>query len=121
MHPPTSSPHAQAWNSSRIHGFFDSFLSKVARLVLVAMATLAPQLRRCSSRRLAPGRGRTSAHLLHTSEMHRVWHLATRWVCSLAMDWPRAMQYTQVCPKLRECSSRSLAPGRGRTSAHLSH
>jgi hypothetical protein len=67
-HRPTSSPHAQAWNSSRIQGFLASFLSKVALLVLVAIATLAPQLRKCSSSRLAPGSGLTSAHL-HSSNM----------------------------------------------------
>jgi len=37
----------------------------VCLLVLVAMATLAPQSDKCCSSRRAPGSGRTSAHL-HT-------------------------------------------------------
>ena len=66
----TSSPQLWTVKTSVAHECCpDSFLSKVALLVLVASATGTPCLCRCLSRRLAPGRSFASCHLRESASL----------------------------------------------------
>ena len=77
---PTSSPQLWTVKISVAHECCpDSFLSKVALLVLVASATGTPCLCRCLSRRPAPGRSFASCHLRESASLLVVSCAAGKW------------------------------------------